>query len=232
MAAPPLPCLALVTDRHVSGGTEPLLHAIDAALAGGAGVQVVLLREKDMPQAERLDLAGRLRALTQGRALLFVNDSVEAALACGADGVQLGEASRSIAGARRAMDGTPMLIGRSVHDLAGAAEAADAGADLLVAGAVFPTLTHPGAPPAGPELIERIAATVSVPVLGIGGITAANAAQVIGAGASGVAVVREILAQDDPASAAQRLRTAVDEAWAARARPQAQPRARHEAPRP
>ncbi len=121
----PVPCVALVTDRRVSGSIEGLLAAVEAAVAGG--VSLVQMREKDLPDAEQLVLARRLRELTAGRALLFVNDSVSIAQAAGADGVQLAERSRTVASARDAMGACEhrLLVGRSVHDLAGATEAAE-----------------------------------------------------------------------------------------------------------
>ena len=217
----PVPCVALVTDRRVSGSVDALLAAVEAAVAGG--VSLVQMREKDLPEAEQLVLARRLRELTAGRALLFVNDSVSIAQAAGADGVQLAERSRTVASARdaTALDALGrgrLLVGRSVHDLAGATEAAEQGADLLVVGAVFETATHPGQPAVGTGLVEQIASAVSVPVLGIGGITAANAADVIVAGAAGVAVVTGVLAAGDPRDAARAICDAVQHAWAARSR--------------
>ena len=215
-ATVPEPCVALVTDRRVTGGIDALLAAVEAAVAGG--VSLVQMREKDLPDAEQLALARRLRDLTSGRALLFVNDSVSIAQAAGADGVQLAERSRTVASARDAIGGSRLLVGRSVHDLAGATEAAEQGADLLVAGAVFETATHPGQPAAGTGLVAQIAGAVGVPVLCIGGITASNAPDVIAAGAAGVAVVAGVLAADDPNAAARSLCDAVQEAWAARSR--------------
>ena len=212
----PAPCVALVTDRRVSGSLDALLAAVEAAVAGG--VSLVQMREKDLPDAEQLALARRLRDLTSGRALLFVNDSVSIAQAAGADGVQLAERSRTVASARDAIGGSRLLVGRSVHDLAGATEAAEQGADLLVVGTVFETATHPGQPAVGTGLVEQIAGAVSLPLLGIGGITAANAADVIAAGATGVAVVSCVLAADDPQEAARALCKSVQQAWAARSR--------------
>ena len=215
-ATVPEPCVALVTDRRVTGGIDALLAAVEAAVAGG--VSLVQMCEKDLPDAEQLALARRLRDLTSGRALLFVNDSVSIAQAAGADGVQLAERSRTVASARDAIGDSQLLVGRSVHDLAGATEAAEQGADLLVVGTVFETATHPGQPAVGTGLVEQIAGAVSLPLLGIGGITAANAADVIAAGATGVAVVSCVLAADDPQEAARALCKSVQQAWAARSR--------------
>ena len=207
----PLPIVALVTDRTRAGGMDALVGAVEQAVRNG--VNLVQMREKDLPDAAQLELARRLRGVTDGRALLFVNDSVSIAEAARADGVQLGEQSRSVASARSAA-ARPMLIGRSVHDAEGARSASEQGADLLVAGSVFDSPTHPGQPPAGVELVRRAAAASAAPVVGIGGITADNAGEVIAAGAAGVAVISGILGDADPARAAARLAEAVREAWA------------------
>ena len=209
----PMPCVALVTDRRVIGGVERLEWAVEAALAGG--VNVVQIREKDMAAGALLELAERLRSITEGRALLFVNDRLDVAMACHADGVQLGEESLPVAHARRAVGTREALIGRSVHDVEGARAAADAGADLLLVGMVYGSASHPGQRPGGTALVREVTASVSAPVLGIGGVTVANAPAVIEAGASGVAVVREVLAAPSPYRAAQRLREAVKGAYAA-----------------
>ncbi len=209
----PLPIVALVTDRRRAGGVDALVRAVEQAVSNG--VNLVQMREKDLSDAAQLELARRLREVTDGRALLFVNDSVSIAEAARADGVQLGEQSRSAASAR-ATTARPILIGRSVHDADGARAASEQGADLLIAGAVFDSPTHPGQPPAGVELVRRAVDASVAPVVGIGGITAANAGEVVAAGAAGVAVISEILGDADPARAAARLADAVREAWAAR----------------
>ena len=137
----PSPTIALVTDRNLAGGIEALVAAVADAVDGG--VNLVQMREKDLPDAEQLELAKRLREAIAGRALLFVNDSMSVAEAAGADGVHLGEKSRTVASVRSASNGR-LLIGRSVHDVAGAREAATQGADLLTVGAVYESPSHPG----------------------------------------------------------------------------------------
>ena len=210
----PLPIVAVVTDRSLFSGLTELYEAVEAAVAGGANL--VQLREKDLPDAEQLIIARRLREITAGRALLLVNDSVSVAQAAGADGVQLAETSRSVSDARSRAGGAPLIIGRSVHNDAGAWEASREGVDLLIAGAVFESATHPDQQPAGPEFISELTELVSTPVLGIGGVTHENAEQVINAGASGVAVIRGVLGAADPKSAARELRDAVYAAWSLR----------------
>ncbi len=204
-SALPRPIVALVTDRNLAGGPDALLNAVAQAVDNG--VNLVQMREKDLPDAMQLALAQRLREVTNGKALLFVNDSVSIAEASGADGVQLTENSRSIASARARM-ARPLLIGRSVHGVDAAREAASQGADLLVVGTVYDSPTHPDQPPAGVGLIGWCAQP-GVPVIGIGGITAENAGAVMQAGASGVAVISAVLGLADPGEAASRLADAV-----------------------
>ncbi len=205
LASLPRPIVALVTDRNLVGGPDALIDTV--ALAVDNGVNLVQMREKDLPDAIQLALAQRLREVTNGKALLFVNDSVSIAEASGADGVQLTAQSRSIASAR-ARAARPLLIGRSVHGVDAAREAAAQGADLLVVGTVYASPTHPGQPPAGVGLVGWCA-QAGVPVVGIGGITAQNAGAVMQAGASGVAVISAVLGSPNPADAASQLAAAV-----------------------
>lgn len=202
------PRLMLVTDRRLCPA-ERLPMVVAQVVAHG--VDAVQLREKDLPADALLALARALREATASRALLFVNGDVDVALAAGADGVQLGEEAITVEEARRRA-GERLFIGRSVHDAAGAAAAERDGADLLIAGTVYASRSHPGGTVGGPDLIRRITAAVRLPVLGIGGITAATVGPVLAAGAVGVAVISAILAAPDPVRAAAELRAAVDAA--------------------
>lgn len=207
----PTPCLCLVTDlNQCNGSALELQRKVAQAVQGG--VNLVQLREKDLPAGQLLDLANELRLITQGSALFFVNDRIDVAMACGADGVQLGEKSHPV-GAARKLVGDNLHLARSVHSLEGALAAEAGGADFLVVGSVFSTLSHDNAGVISPQLFARIADKTSVPLLGIGGVTAANVGKVIAAGASGAAVTRAILASDDPGRAARELREAIDAAW-------------------
>ena len=201
----PIPCLALVTDRHAAQG-RPLDLVVAAALDGG--VNLVQLREKDLSARELWALAIRLRELTEGRALFLVNDRLDVALAAGADGVHLAGHSLPPAAARAAL-GPERLVGCSVHDAAEAEEAARGGADYLFVGTLYPSRSHPGQAAAGPTLVEELRGTVDVPLIGIGGITARTAREVLMAGARGVAVISAIMAAPDPAAAAAKLRDAL-----------------------
>jgi len=204
----PLPIIMLVTDRRACDGRR-LEDVVEAAVEGG--VNVVQLREKDLPARELYDLALRLRQIVGTQALLMVNDRIDIALAAGAAGVELGGNGLPTESAR--LLAPDLLIGRSVHDVAHAAEAVAGGANLLVVGTMFASRSHPGLSPAGPSLIRKVAALSTVPLIGIGGITPANATQVIAAGAAGVAAITSITAASDPRDAAARLVKAVNEAW-------------------
>jgi thiamine-phosphate diphosphorylase len=209
----PLPCLMLVTDRSLCGGADGLVAAVEAAVQGGA--DAVQLREKDLCAAELLALAQRLRGVTAGRALFLVNGPLDVALAAGADGVHLPEAT---AAARRPREAVPagrqgFLVGRSVHSLEAARRAEGESADYLVAGPVYETRSHPGREPAGLSLIEEITRSVRVPVLAIGGVSAGRAEEVVRAGASGIAVISAVLAPPDSRAATGELRRALDAAW-------------------
>jgi thiamine-phosphate pyrophosphorylase len=199
------PCLCLVTDRKRTK-SEDVAATVAASLDGG--VDMVQLREKDMAPFELLRLARRLRRVTQGRALLIVNDRVDVALLAGADGVQLGETALDVSDVRQLV-GPDMLIGRSVHSEVGAVDAECQGADFLVLGTVFETASHPDGRVGGLDLVREVTNSVGIPVLGIGGITKANAASVMEAGASGAAVITAITMADDPKSAASDLSAAI-----------------------
>jgi thiamine-phosphate pyrophosphorylase len=179
------------------------VHAIvgdldSARLAVAAGATVVQLRVK-APTAEVVVRGQGFAALG---VTFVVNDDVEAALALGADGVHLGQDDFGAELARE----RGLLLGRSVVTLD---QALEADADYLGAGPVWETPSKADADPSmGLAGLAQIAAAVAIPVVAIGGIDASNAGDCIGAGASGVAVVR---AATDPA-----LRKAVDEALAAR----------------
>ena len=209
-----LPCLCLVADTSVVSPDE-LVPRVSAAVAGGVGL--VQLRAKELPGGQLLSLAEDLKRAVDGQAVLLVNERVDIAIAAAADGVQLGEEALPVATARKLLPDRA-LIGRSVHSADGAAEASDAGADFLVVGTMFATGSHPGTAPAGPGLMREVSRLLSlskgsVPLFGIGGITAGNLAEVVTAGASGVAVIRSILSAPDPQASAAELWLALQEAW-------------------
>ncbi len=203
--------LCLVTDRRATGG-RPLVEVIDACL--GAGLPAVQLREKDLPASDLLGLARALRGPTaRAGARLLVNDRVDVALAADADGVHLPAAGLPAAEARRLL-GPGRLVGVSTHAPAEVEAAARAGADYVVFGPVFDTPSkRPHGPPQGLPALAAAARRASLPVLAIGGITAAEVGAVREAGAAGVAVIRALLGAPDPGAATKELLAACQRAW-------------------
>lgn len=178
------------------------MAAVAAAVEGG--VALVQLREKDLPADELLRLALQIRAVTRGRALLVINDRVDVALACDADGVHL-PGNGLPTGVARALLGPGKLVGRSAHSVGEAVEAERDGANYVLLGTIFPTSSHPDTPAAGPGLIRAARSAVHLPLIAIGGIDASNVRQVMEAGADGVAVISAILAERRSRSAARAL---------------------------
>ena len=201
----PHPILCLVTD-HTYAQHQSLSAPVAMAIAGG--VNMVQLREKELPGRELLALAQEMREVTQDKALLLVNERVDVALAAGADGVQLGEGAMPVEAVRE-LAGEQLLIGRSVHSSEGAQEAEAQGADFLIVGTTFPSASKPGMAPAGPELLSRIARAVTIPFLAIGGVNRENVDQVMEQGCSGVAVISAILGAVDPGQASRDLKEAI-----------------------
>lgn len=195
------PALALVTDAARLRGRD-LAAVVAEAVAGG--VNVVQLRERELPHDELVALGCRVRDAIAGRALLFVNGDVAAAVEVGADGVHFPESMASDA----APTGS-LLVSRAVHGVEAAVAAQRAGADLIQLGTVFETRSHPGVPALGVDGVREVCERAGAPVIAIGGITAANAAEVMAAGAAGVAVIGAILDAKDPRAAAAELRAAL-----------------------
>jgi thiamine-phosphate pyrophosphorylase len=180
-------------------------HVLEPALRGG--VDVVQLREKDLTDREIVRAARPFRiACRRHRALFILNDRPDLVEACGADGVHIGRSDASVKEAR-ALVGPERLIGLSVSTFA---ELQDVeGADYLGVTA-FATPTKDDAVPGGLELIRDAAAALMVPWVAIGGIDLGNAAEVVAAGAPGIAVARAIRDAADPEAEARELRRALD----------------------
>lgn len=192
----------LVTDRRWLGG-RTLWDSVEAAIRGGA--TVVQLREKEIPSRDYLDLARRVKAVTdRAEVPLIIDDRLDIALAVDADGVHVGPEDLPVAAVRRLL-GPDRIVGASACTLEEALRFQDEGADYLGVGAVFPTATKGGTESVSLEQLRRIKAAVRIPVVGIGGITADNAPVVMETGVDGVAVVSAVMAQPDIGEAALRL---------------------------
>ena len=195
------PTLYVVLDRAASRGRS--LDDLLAAVIDG-GCRMVQLRDKESPAGRILPLAERLLARARRAGVTFiVNDRVDLAVALGADGVHLGQDDLSPRLARPLL-GAGMIVGVSTHDVAQAHAARDAGADYVAVGAMFPTTTKADFQLVGPGLVRKLRPDIRVPLVGIGGITHDNVADVIRAGADGVAVISAVCGAHDPAGATRR----------------------------
>lgn len=205
--------LYVLTDQVLQAGRD-VESIVATAIAGGA--TAIQLRWKSGPLSEALRAGRALRALCRDSGVLFVvNDRVDLALALGADGVHLGVEDLPVPAARDLV-GDRMIIGYSPETIADAAEAERSGADYLGTGPIFGTTTKADAGEAvGLNHLGALVRAVSIPVVGIGGITADNAHAVIATGASGVAVISAVVGARDVEAAARGLRRQVDSAIAA-----------------
>ena len=200
--------LYLVTDRHQTMG-RPLLSLVGRAVR--AGVRAVQLRERDLPIRELLVLATEFRR-EMPEAKLFINDRVDLALALDAHCVHLRESSLPTPEVRGVLH-PRQLIGRSVHSLEGVASAERHGADFVVLGPIYETPSKQVyGPPLGLGLLEQASRTARIPIFAIGGVTAARACEVRGAGGFGVAVSSSILSASNVEQATEALRAAIERA--------------------
>lgn len=195
--------LHLVTDSALCGA-RGILAVVDAAVRGG--VSCVQLREKSLDTRAFVERARALKAWLGPLGVpLLINDRVDVALACGADGVHVGQNDMAPEDVRRLMPGG--LIGLSVESLAQLAAAERAPVDYYGISPVFATRSkHDAAPALGLEGLRAIRAGTRRPLVAIGGIDAGNAAQVMAAGADGLAVVSALCSSADPEAAARDLR--------------------------
>jgi thiamine-phosphate pyrophosphorylase len=170
-----------------------------------AGVRLVQLREKEMSGRSLYNLALEFRRLTAAAgALLIIDDRLDIALACGADGVHLGQEDLPVdVGRQIAPD---LIIGASTHSLEEALAAQEQGASYVNIGPIFATQTKPDVTPLGVEAIDRIAPRLRIPWTTMGGITRANIAQVVFHGARRPAVMSAVTAAANPQAAALELR--------------------------
>lgn len=199
--------LHLVTDAALCGprGVEAV---VAAAVRGGA--TCVQLREKQLDTRPFVERARALKALLAPLGVpLIINDRLDVALAVGADGVHVGQSDLPPEDVRRLMPHA--LIGLSVENPEQVRAAADMPVDYLGVSPAFSTPSKQDTAPAlGLEGLRAMRALTDLPLIAIGGIDLNNAAQVLAAGADGLAVVRALCAAPDPAAAAQALRLLTD----------------------
>lgn len=186
---------------------DEVLAMANNACAGG--MDYLHIREKHRTARECMDWVIALSEVIP-RDRLIVNDRVDVAAAAGCRGAHLAYHSLSPKEARRVL-ASGQWIGRSVHSIAEASEAAADGVDYVLYGHIFPSNSKPGLSPRGTEELSNITAQLPVPVIGIGGITPQNCASVLAAGCVGVAVLSGITGAANVKSAASAYRRALDE---------------------
>ena len=195
--------LYAVTDRMWLGESS-LSDQVEQAIK--SGVSFVQLREKDLDFNTFVKLAKEIKAITDKYKIPFViNDDVNVALACDADGVHVGQSDMAAYDVRKKI-GEEKILGVSVQTEEQAISAQNSGADYLGVGAVFSTSTKLDADTVSFETLTKICSTVSIPVVAIGGINKSNILELSGTGVDGIAVVSAIFAQKDISAATKDLR--------------------------
>jgi len=199
--------LYVVTDEDIGRGRS---HVELARAAATGGADAIQLRDKNLSGRALFEAAVAIREITHDAGSLFiVNDRLDVALAAGADGVHLGENDLPIRGARRIAP-PGFIIGASVSSVATAVGAAEEGADYVALSPTFATGSKGDAGPGhGLAMLAAIRSAVALPLIAIGGITAENVADVITAGADGIAVISAVVGEDDVATAARDLRARI-----------------------
>ena len=200
--------LYLVTDRHLAGG-RALSEIVMESVAGG--VSCVQLREKKLGTREFVQEAKWIHDLLLVAGVpLIINDRIDVAQACNAEGVHLGQSDMHIKDARKIL-GPDIIIGISAESLQDAVDAEKDGADYIGISPVFSTKTKEDiATPLGLEGVAEIRKNVDIPLVGIGGINDKNCADVVRYGADGIAVVSAIIAAEDVMAATSRLRRKIE----------------------
>ena len=187
----PLPRLYAITDASFSNPVD-----LAEALFDG-GVRLLQVRNKTANARELLDQVERIILLAPSDASVIVNDRVDVAQLANAAGVHLGQTDMPAAAARPIL-GTDRILGLSTHNMAQALEAYKLPVDYVAVGPIFPTSTKPKADPVvGLNELAAICMAVHKPVVAIGGIQLENVRQVLDAGASSVAVIRDLLSSAD-----------------------------------
>jgi len=199
--------LYVITDEEVAGG---LSHAEIARQAIAGGADVIQLRDKACGPGELLRIGRIIRKITRKTGTPFiVNDRLDIALACGADGVHLGQDDMGASVARQIAP-PRFIIGISVGTLEEAVRAEQEGADYIAVSPVFPTKSKNDAGPGhGLDLLKEIRQNITIPVVAIGGINAGNVNDVIEAGADGVAVISAVVGDPDIKAAARDLKAKI-----------------------
>jgi thiamine-phosphate pyrophosphorylase len=197
-----LPPLYAILDPEQTKGRSP--ESVLRELLEG-GVTLLQLRVKTMAPREFFELARRVRSETRAHGCqLIVNDRVDIALACDADGVHLGQEDLPFTSGRKLMG--DKIVGISTHDIGQAKQAEQSGADYIGFGPMFGTTTKAtGYNARGVEMLRQIRAAVKLPIVAIGGINEQNIREVWQAGADSAAIISDILGADDVAAKVSRI---------------------------
>ena len=207
---PPVLCLVVSKSDAKDGN---LVELVKNAVAGG--VDLVQLRDHDLSAGELVDLARQLKLATAGKGKVVINDRADVALAVEGVGLHMPENGLSTRDGKHIISRYE-IVGRSVHSVEAGRRAAAEGDEYVIVGTIFKSASHPDGKPVGVSIIEELTKDSSFPVLAIGGITVDNVAEVIKAGAAGVAVKSAITQAEDPKAAAEALNKALADAWAER----------------
>lgn len=200
--------LYAVTDRTWLNG-QSLSLQVEQALKGG--VTCIQLREKELSHNEFLNEALEIKQLCKNYNVPFIiNDDVEIALKCSADGIHVGQSDMDAYDVRSKI-GSDMILGVSVHSVSEALTAQEKGADYLGVGAMFSTSTKLDANDVSFETLSDICKSVSIPVVAIGGIQKHNIKELSGTGIDGVALISAIFASEDIENECQTLKKLTEE---------------------
>jgi thiamine-phosphate pyrophosphorylase len=196
--------LYVITDEEIAGG---LSHAEIARQAIAGGADVIQLRDKTCSSGDLLRIGRVIREITRKTGTLFiVNDRLDVALACSADGVHLGQDDLCPRIARQIAP-PGFIVGVSVGTVDEAIQAEREGADYLALSPVFPTASkYDAGPGRGLGILQDMRRNVSIPIIAIGGINTENVKDVIAAGADGVAVISAVVGAPDVMKAAKELK--------------------------
>jgi thiamine-phosphate pyrophosphorylase len=199
--------LYVITDETTGGGRS---HAAIARGAVLGGADIIQLRDKSRSCAELITVGMEIAAVTRNTGIVFmVNDRLDVAMACGADGVHLGQDDMRVSTARQ-LAPPGFIIGVSVGTVEEAVEAEREGADYVALSPTFSTVSKDDAGPGlGLDRLREIRRAVSLPIVAIGGISRQNARDVIAAGADGIAVISAVVSSPDMTAAARELKDLV-----------------------
>lgn len=195
--------LYLVTD---STGMDEATFLSKIELACKGGITLLQLREKEASSLEFLNMALKVKSISDKYNVpLLIDDRIDIALACGADGVHLGKSDLPVAVVRKIL-GDKKIIGATAKTVTQALDAAEAGADYLGVGAIFPTTTKVVTVITDVETLKEICHSVRIPIVAIGGLNMDNCHILSGTPVHGMAVVSAIMKADDPQQASYELK--------------------------